>query len=62
MLVYRAIENVLYNFGMEGRDCLLRAICEVHELPVDRFHGLVGEALRFLFTYVENPAFQSNYY
>ena len=49
MLMYRAIENVLYNFGMEGRDCLLRAICEVHEFPLDH-HGLLGELLQFLFT------------
>nr|CAH0098063.1 unnamed protein product [Daphnia galeata] len=50
ILVYRTIENVLYNFGMEGHDCLLRAICEVHEFPLDHQHGLLGELLQFLFT------------
>ncbi|KAI9562147.1 hypothetical protein GHT06_013112 [Daphnia sinensis] len=50
ILVYRTIENVLYNLGMEGHDCLLRAICEVHEFPLDHHHGLLGELLQFLFT------------
>ncbi|EFX85029.1 hypothetical protein DAPPUDRAFT_238388 [Daphnia pulex] len=49
-MVYRTIENVLYNFGMAGHDCLLRAICEVHEFPLDHHHGLLGELLQFLFT------------
>ena len=49
MLVYRALEDTLYNFGLNGRDCLLRAICEIHESPLHG-HGLLGELLQFIFT------------
>lgn len=51
-MIYRMIENVLYNVGLAGRECMLRAICEAHEHPLDERHGLFAEALQFLFTYV----------
>ena len=49
LLVYRALENTLLNFGLNGRDCLLRATCEIHESPLHG-HGLLGEMLQFFFT------------
>jgi len=54
MLVYRALEDTLYNFGLNGRDCLLRAICEIHESPLHG-HGLLGELLQFIFTVSNSP-------
>lgn len=55
-LLYRAIlfgvvEDFLANFGMEGKPCLLRAICEVHAHPLTNF-GLVGEMIKLFFSLV----------
>lgn len=44
-LLYPAVEQLLENFGMDGRACLLRAICEVHALPLHNF-GVIGEMLK----------------
>lgn len=44
-LLYVAVEEFLENFGMNGRACLLRAICEVQALPLKNF-GLLGEVLK----------------
>jgi len=54
LLVYRALENTLLNFGLNGRDCLLRATCEIHESPLHG-HGLLGEMLQFFFTVSNSP-------
>jgi len=54
MSVYQALENTMYNFGLNGRDCLLRAICETHEAPLTG-HGLLGEMLQFVFTVSNSP-------
>lgn len=43
------IENLLGSVGMEGRGCLLRAICEVHEYPLDRGYGFFGEVITLFF-------------
>lgn len=44
-LLYLALEELLENFGLDGRACLLRAICEVHAHPMQGF-GFVGEILK----------------
>lgn len=45
VLLYVAVEQFLDNFGMNGRACLLRAICEVQAHPLKNF-GLLGEVLK----------------
>lgn len=47
-LLYVLVEEMLENFGMNGRACLLRAICEVHAHSLKHF-GLVGEMLKLFF-------------
>ena len=47
VLIPRA-ESMLKSFGMDGRACLLRAVCEVHETPLDHY-GFLGEILKLLF-------------
>ena len=47
MLIPRA-ENMLRSFGLDGRACLLRAVCEVHENSLDHY-GFLGEILKLLF-------------
>jgi hypothetical protein len=46
-----SIESHLTSFGFDsGRGCMLRAICEVHELPLARMgYGLIGEMITLFF-------------
>lgn len=48
------MEDFLSNFGLNGKACLLRAICEVHSKPVHQL-GLIGEMLRLFFTASKSP-------
>ncbi|XP_069696627.1 uncharacterized protein [Periplaneta americana] len=52
---YQAVQNVMKRYGMEGRSCLLRSICEVAEAPI-YYNGLIGELLHVIFT----PGYGSN--
>jgi hypothetical protein len=45
--------------GINGRDCMLRTICEVADMPLSH-NGLVGELLQVFFTYDIN--FTNHYY
>jgi len=47
-----AMENLMNNLGFEGRDCMLRAMCEIHEYPLQGGYGLFGEIFTLVFTYV----------
>nr|XP_053655222.1 uncharacterized protein LOC128704186 [Cherax quadricarinatus] len=44
---YNSIESLFSNFGINGRDCLLKAICKMAEDPTDDY-GLVGQLLGLL--------------
>lgn len=48
-ILYSVVEDFLENFGMNGKACLLRAICEVHAHPLKNY-GLLGEILKLFFT------------
>lgn len=48
-LLYTIVEDFLENFGMNGKACLLRAICEVHANPLINY-GLLGEIIKLFFT------------
>ena len=43
------VEDFLFTFGMDGKGCLLRAICEMHESPLLGY-GLVGELINIFLT------------
>jgi len=43
------VEDLLTSFGMDGKACLLRAICEVHGQSLHHF-GLIGEIVKLFFT------------
>ena len=47
--MYQAVEDLLYKFGLEGKACLLRAICEMHESPLIGY-GFFGEVLELFLT------------
>lgn len=48
-MLYGMVEDMLANFGMDGKACLLRAICEAHGQQMHRF-GFLGEVLKLFFT------------
>jgi len=52
--LYEYVENFLFNFGLDGKGCLLRAICETHETPL-LGHGMVGEILELFLTPTKSP-------
>ncbi|KAI5710486.1 hypothetical protein M8J75_008962 [Diaphorina citri] len=54
-LLYTVVEDLLANFGMDGRACLLRAICEVHAHNYLHRFGLMGEILKLFFTVTKSP-------
>ncbi|CAH0381335.1 unnamed protein product [Bemisia tabaci] len=54
-LLYTIVEDLLSNFGMDGRACLLRAICEVHAHSYLHRFGLIGEILKLFFTASKSP-------
>ncbi len=49
MFLYTAAEDLLSKFGMSGKPCLLRAICEMHESPLIGY-GLFGEFMELFLT------------
>lgn len=50
-VAYKIIENVLNREGKNGRACMLRAICEVAETPVNHDeNGIIGEFMQVFFT------------
>lgn len=49
-ILYGVAEDLISTFGLDGKACLLRAICEIHsKKSIDRL-GLVGEIAKLFFT------------
>ena len=49
-ILYALVEDFLSNFGLEGKACVLRAICEIHShQTIDRY-GFIGEMTKLFFT------------
>nr|XP_045596879.1 uncharacterized protein LOC123757354 [Procambarus clarkii] len=46
--IYKRLEDVLHEVGVDGRSCLLRAVCEVAEAPFDQ--GIVGGMINRVLT------------
>jgi len=49
VILYQAVEDFLFKFGLDGKSCLLRAICEMHESPMIGY-GFFGEILELFLT------------
>jgi len=47
--LYEWVEDYLFTFGMDGKACLLRAICETHQSPLIGY-GVMGEMLELFLT------------
>jgi hypothetical protein len=53
-ILYTIIEDFISNFGVDGKACLLRTICEVHSKSVERY-GMIGEMLKLFLTASKSP-------
>ncbi|XP_059611057.1 uncharacterized protein LOC132257984 [Phlebotomus argentipes] len=53
--LYALLEGLMRHRGVDGEQCLLRAICEVAESPC-KHNGLVGELIDLIFTPHEHEA------
>ncbi|XP_053691831.1 uncharacterized protein LOC128740319 [Sabethes cyaneus] len=47
--LYQLLEAKIDSWGSDGRECMLRAICEVAEAPLGH-NGMIGEILDVIFT------------
>lgn len=47
--IYQTLENVLRSKNLDGKQCMLRAICEASQLPFSHESGLLGELFHILF-------------
>ncbi|CAL8070919.1 unnamed protein product [Orchesella dallaii] len=54
------IEEMLGDVGLDGRACMLRAICEVHEFPLQEGYGLFGDLIAWFFTISQSPYAKSH--
>jgi len=43
-MIYRGMANMFRRFGMEGKTCIMKTICEISSSPL-LFDGLIGELL-----------------
>nr|XP_053649536.1 uncharacterized protein LOC128700384 [Cherax quadricarinatus]XP_053649537.1 uncharacterized protein LOC128700384 [Cherax quadricarinatus]XP_053649538.1 uncharacterized protein LOC128700384 [Cherax quadricarinatus] len=53
-MMYQVVEDTLDNLGMNGKACLLRAICEIFQVPLIN-HGFFGEVLELFFSAARSP-------
>lgn len=49
LAIYQALEHILYNNNIDGRQCVMRAICEASRLHFAHESGLSGEIFHVLF-------------
>ncbi|XP_026740980.1 uncharacterized protein LOC113503458 [Trichoplusia ni] len=48
-LTYTVLENRFQEYGMKGRECMLRNICEAAETPLHH-NGILGHIMHIIFT------------
>lgn len=48
--IYQSIESILYDKNLDGKQCLLKTICEIAESPFRHHNGLLGEMLEIFFS------------
>ncbi|CAD0203187.1 unnamed protein product [Chrysodeixis includens] len=53
-ILYGITEDLFANFGLSGKECLLRAICEIQSHPLKNF-GFLGEIMKLFFTPSKSP-------
>lgn len=51
-ILYGIAEDFLSTFGVDGKACVLRTICEIHSKKTLEHFGFLGEVAKLFFTYV----------
>lgn len=51
-ILYGIAEDLLSTFGVDGKACLLRTICEIHSKKSLEHFGFLGEVAKLFFTWV----------
>lgn len=51
-ILYGIAEDFLSTFGVDGKACMLRTICEIHSKKTLEHLGFIGEVAKLFFTYV----------
>ncbi|XP_054735446.1 uncharacterized protein LOC129242683 [Anastrepha obliqua] len=54
VMLYGVVEDLLGTFGINGKACLLRTICEVHSRSINHF-GVFGEITKLFLTATSSP-------
>ncbi|CAL4091634.1 unnamed protein product, partial [Meganyctiphanes norvegica] len=54
------LEGLVSMLGLDGRSCVLRAVCEIAETPMIRPEGIVGEMLEIFVNYLTRETPESN--
>ncbi|KNC29220.1 hypothetical protein FF38_01407, partial [Lucilia cuprina] len=54
VILYGVVEDFLSTFGMNGKACLLRTICEIHSRKIDHY-GVFGEMAKLFLTVTRSP-------
>lgn len=49
-LIYDFLENKMDAFGLNGRQCLLKTICQVADIALGRNNGVLGDLVHVIFT------------
>lgn len=51
-VIYQTLENILRSKNIDGKQCVLRAICEASRMNFTHESGLLGEIFHILFMWV----------
>lgn len=57
--MYNLIETIMNRRGIDGKECLLKSICEAAHSPIEKF-GIFDEILHLLLTYVQIQGVNNN--
>lgn len=59
--IYKSFETMAIRMNLNGRQCILKSLCENSAAPFDERNGLLGELLHILLTWVESEMFAMNW-
>ncbi|CAO1347330.1 unnamed protein product [Diamesa serratosioi] len=59
-IAYELVEEIMQRDGKNGRECLMRTICEVAETPL-KHNGLMGEVLQMFFSPGQHELIHQDY-
>ncbi|XP_048504848.1 uncharacterized protein LOC105686957 isoform X2 [Athalia rosae] len=48
--IYEILQSKFESFGVNGRECLLRSICDTTRNPIHRNNGVLGDLMRIILT------------